>query len=179
MFMGKPIKVDDDHPIWEVHDAHRTACLNAKYHTCVLQRLEKRDRWMEVLIAITTPSAVAGLWFWQTAVGAWLWGTIGAIAAVTAAVKPFLRYTERIRRLEEVVTLYTALEHDLYTIGVEAKHRSAYTEHLQTRFMEALADLKRIKEKQAERGEDKELKGTCENEVRRQWPDSRYFVPKD
>jgi hypothetical protein len=48
--MGKPNKVDGDHPIWEVHDAHRTACLNVKYHTRVLQRLEKRDQWME-----TTP----------------------------------------------------------------------------------------------------------------------------
>jgi hypothetical protein len=58
------------HPVWDVYDEYRTTLYQVKAHTHKIHRLRKLSRWMDIALAVFTPSsAVAGLFFWNTQTG--------------------------------------------------------------------------------------------------------------
>src|SRR5256885_17001213 len=67
-----------------------------------LHKLRRKNLLMEVTLAISTSSAVAGLWFWQTVLGGFLWKLLGAFAAIFSIVKPMLGLAKQIQRKEEM-----------------------------------------------------------------------------
>src|SRR5690606_5566481 len=101
------------HPVWNVYDEYRTARLNVKYYSCQLAVLQKRNFWVEVVLAASSSSAIAGLWLFQTLAGVVVWKMLGSVAAVLAIYQPLAKLTEHIRNLEERITAYRGLELDL------------------------------------------------------------------
>lgn len=86
-----------NNPVWDVYDEYRTARLNVKYHAGLLRRQKRISFWLELTLAISAPtSAVAGLWFWQSDIGAILWRIFAVIAAFAAIVKPLLRILTKV-----------------------------------------------------------------------------------
>lgn len=173
-------KVPDtkQHPAWDVYDLYRTARLNVKYYSSRLDRLEKRNFWMELLLAISAPSSVvAGLWFWDTEAGAFIWKTLGALSAFLAVAKPILRLTDKIRSMEEVLCGYRALEHDLYKITVLIKQENQYDTKLQKRFQDILERKGILITKGVESREDRQLKMKCQEEVLTELPTESFYIP--
>jgi hypothetical protein len=95
---------------WDVYDALRTARLNQYYFTELLDRVSKKNKRVEITLAIVAPgSAVAGLALWDTGVGKWIWGAIALVAGVIAAAKPFLGYAGKSEQYQSMATQYRAV----------------------------------------------------------------------
>jgi hypothetical protein len=86
-----------DHPIWDVYDQYRTARLNVRYYEYKLEGLRRNNFRIELVLAISISSGVAGLWFWETLVGGIIWKIIVTLAAFTAVVKPLIKLSDRIQ----------------------------------------------------------------------------------
>ncbi len=169
--------MSENHPIWDVHDMHRTARLNIKYYCRKLNYIDNWDKSIDIASAITTPAAVAGLTFWQEGYGKLIWAIIGALTSMLSIAKLFLKLSDKIRKMEEIIGDYRRIEHDLYLINVEAKEKNVYDDALKHRFKNVLEDLKKVKEKLPQDALDKKLRDKCNEEVIQELPASHYFVP--
>ena len=128
-----------DDRVWDVYDLRRTARLNVKYYSARLETLRRRAFLIDLALAIAAPtSAVAGLWFWDTTGGQVAWRILAVIAAIFAVAKPLLKLVDAIGTLEEVVTGYRTLDHDLDSISIRIRHKGAYDAELQNEFTKAL-----------------------------------------
>ena len=168
------------HPVWSVYDKLRTARLNVKYYG---RRMEKVERWnfgIELVLLITAPSsAVAGLWFWNTDIGKVTWQLLGVIAAFAAVSKPLLALTKRIKEYESVLSGYRILEFDLMEIKSLVEQQQKYDAGLRTEFMKALQRERTLVGKTPETRENQKIKRECESEVLQELPANSFFVPED
>lgn len=168
-----------DHPVWEVYNEYRTARLNVKYYSAKLASLQRRNLWIEWLLAAASSSTVAGLWFFQTMAGEVVWKLLGSVAAMLAVYQPIAKLAEQIRRLEERVTAYRGLELDLERLSRKIAHRGAYDDELIQQF-EALMDQKgEVVRSYIDPKVDEKLQEKCEAEVLDELPVSRFLVPEE
>lgn len=169
-----------DHSVWDVYDLLRTARLNVKYYSARIARLRAWSFWLDLILGIAAPSsAVAALWFWETEWGRFAWKWLAVIAAVIAVVKPLLRLGEKTQKMEEALTGYKALDHDLTRLTINVKHERAFSEHSKQQFREALARRGVLVGGQLEFRERKRLKRRCEEEVMRELPAQSLYVPQE
>jgi hypothetical protein len=170
---------DLNHPVWDVYDLLRTARLNVKYYSCRVALLQRQNFWIEgVLAATASGSAIAGLAFWDTTYGAFVWRFLVVVSAILAVVKPLLKLAERMQNLEELVGEYRAVEYELKKIEVAVKQRHAYEKELQDRFASAMDRMGEIANRKGhEFRVDEKLRGRCEKEVATELPAHHFFVP--
>lgn len=170
---------DKDHPVWDVYDLYRTTRLNVKYFSARLSRLQRINFWMEFILAATaSSSAIAAFALWQTSIGGKVWQALGALAAVLAIMKPLLNLTEKIRKIEEVITGYRVLEYDLKKIAVAVSQRKAYDKELSDKFSNSLDRMAELAIKYNESSEDKKLKKKCQEEVMKELPPEHFYIPE-
>jgi hypothetical protein len=170
----------EDHPVWTVYDKLRSARLNVKYYGARLQRIERANLTIEYILLATAPSsAIAGLWFWNTEFGKPIWQSLGVLAAIAAVAKPPLNFTKRIKDYEGILVGYRTLEYDLMEIKTLIEQRGKYDQTLQSEFKKALQREKTLVAKTPETRENKKVKRACEEEVRRELPAERFFVPEE
>lgn len=169
-----------DHAVWAVYDLLRTARLNTKYYSARIDTLKKKQFWLDVLLAVSAPSsAIAGLWLWEYPAGEIAWKVLAVITAVVAVVKPLLQYGPKIQAMEEVLSGYKALDHDLYTLQLDIQRERAYTPRLQNLFKEALARKGVLIGREIEHKEDGVLKSRLEIGIHKELPAEAFFVPED
>jgi hypothetical protein len=177
--MNKPAR-DLHHPVWDVYDQFRTARLNAKYFSCRVASLKTLNFWIEVVLAATaTGSALAGLAFWSTEFGKPVWQGLLVISAIIALVKPPLKLTDRIQLLQEWAADFKGVEYELKKIEIGIRQQGDFTSALKNRFfttMDRYAELARKAE--AESRIDNRLKRRCQDEVARELPAEKFFVPE-
>ena len=167
-------------PVWDVYDLFRTARLNVKYYTGRLLFWERVNLISEIIMAISAPSsAIAGLWFLETPIGALAWKYFGVLTAFISLVKPMLKLTKKIKNLEEIVSGYKGLEHDLHEITIMINQKKQYDSTLQKEFQNALKRKGVLVKKEPEHWIDKKFKKTCESEVLTELPVSSFFIPKE
>lgn len=167
------------HPVWDVYNEYRTARLNVLYYTGLLHRFRDRDFWIEVSLAVVAPtSAVAGFAFWNTEWGAVVWKVFGVGAAVIALVKPFLKLTDKIAKLEEIIAGYRALDHDLRCLEIKIHRDGAYTDEHKAALDSALAKKQALVTQSPIFPTDKALRRECEGEVMNQLPAESFYVPE-
>lgn len=167
-----------EHPVWDVYDLRRTARLNVKYYGFKLNRLRKINFWMEFLLALTASSAVVAFNFWKSHVGSVAWQVLSVLSALLAVAKPLLKYTEKIRGLEEVLTGFRILDHDLKVLGVSIKQKQKYDNELKERFLSAFERMKTLISKEVyEDREDKALIRKLQGEVNKELPPEDFFIP--
>ena len=153
--------------------------MNVKYLQAIMRRLNRRDFWHEVLIAITTSSAVAGISFWGTVLGGWLWRAIGAVATILSVLKPLLRLRDKIKRTSELLASYHILDFDLNRIRIEIERRKKYEEPLAKQFLKALERKRELVKKDVESSIDDKLRVVCRKKVDREMPPESFYVPPD
>jgi len=170
----------EEHPVWGVYDLYRTARLNVKYYTCKLSRVESTSFYMETILLITAPSsAIAGLWFWETPVGQNIWQYLGVASAIIAVLKPSLSLTKKIKKYEEVLSGYKALEHDLHEIKELIAQKLKYDREMQNDFKKALKRKGVLVNKEPGEKIDKKLIACCQKEVDSELPAEKFYVPED
>ncbi len=171
---------NQEHPVWSVYDKLRTARLNVKYYSKRLHTLESQNFWIELVLLATAPSsAVAGLWFWNSEHGKFIWQYLGIIAAGAAILKPILGLTKRIKEMESVLSGYRALEYDLREIKTNIEQTKKYDKALQGELKKALQREKTLVGKTPETHENQKVKTVCEREVREEFPKESFFIPTE
>jgi hypothetical protein len=167
------------HPVWNVYDLYRTARLNVKYYKARSTCLKRINFLMELILSISAPSSiVAGLFFWDTTIGALIWKILGAIAAFVAVSKPLLNLTKKIEQFDEIITGYQVLEHDLSLLKISIDEKQSYDISLQKEFKKALERKKALITKYPEHREYKKLKNRCTSEVNQELPVDIFFIPR-
>jgi len=170
----------ENHPVWTVYDKLRSARLSVKYYC---RRLEFFERWnftLELILLAAAPSsAVAALWFWDTAQGKLVWKYLGVVAALAALIKPLLALTKRIKEYESIISGYRVLEFDLMEIKTLIEQKQKYDAVLQSDFKRALLRERALVGKAPETREVVAIKRKCEEEVNQEMPASSFFVPQE
>lgn len=168
------------HPVWDVYDQLRTSRLNVKYHAGLLRKYRRINFWLELILAISAPtSAVAGLVFWKTEIGAVLWRVFAVIAALVAVAKPLLGVANKIAKLEEILVGYKSFEHDLQCLTIAINQERKYAEVNQQRFSELLEKKRELITRNKVEIRDKRLLRICQQEVRSELPPESFFIPED
>jgi hypothetical protein len=133
---------------------------------------------IETTIAVAATSSISGFWFLENFVGGYIWKSVGALAVVFTALKPVLRLPDKIRKAEELLASYRALEHDLHCIRIQVHHRQQYDEELRKELLKALRRKAELVKKAGESALSEKLQRYCETEVKRELPASSFYVPK-
>jgi hypothetical protein len=180
IFFGGGGMSRETHPVWTVYDKLRTARLNVKYYSCRLQRIERWNFFIELVLAIAAPtSAVAGLWFWNLTYGKLAWRYLGIIAAAAAVLKPPLSLAKRIKDYESVLSGYRMLDFDLMEMKCLIEQRQKYDSGLQAEFKRILQREKTLVGKTPETRENERVKKACKREVLRELPKESFFIPEE
>ena len=91
------MSTDTKHPVWDVYDEYKTARLNVRYYEKKVSRLRHRNLLIEIVLALSVSSGVAGLWLWETAVGGIIWKVLTTLAAFLAVIKPLVKLSDQRR----------------------------------------------------------------------------------
>jgi hypothetical protein len=147
-----------------------------KYYSRRLVRIERWNFGIEVFLALSASSAIAGM-FLTSGWGKTVWGAVGALSSILLVIKPILNLPKRIREYETVLTGYRALHNDLAEIKVMITQKGAYDAAIQAEFRRARKRHALLVTKSPETTENAVLKKKCEDEVLKEYPVDSFFVP--
>jgi hypothetical protein len=168
------------HPVWDVYDEFRTARLSHKYYCGKLARLERSNFWLECVLAGTASgSAIAALTFWRTNDGKIAWTGLTILSALLAVIKPLVKLTDRIQRIDAVAVGYSLLDHDYHKLQIAISQDGKYTNEHQVRFralLERGTELK--KQESVERTIDETLRRKCSRAVENELPTTKFLIPE-
>jgi hypothetical protein len=168
-----------NHPVWEFYDFQRDIALNSKYYSARLDQLERANFYIEVSGAAAASSTVASLAWWSTPTGQVIWGIFMAATAVLAIAKPFLKLTEKIRRMEKVLAGYDSIGSEAYSLRIQISHGKSYTAPMQKQFFELVKRRAGLMVQRPEIREHRRIIERCEEQVLREFPAEKFFVPKE
>lgn len=169
---------NEEHPVWDVYDQYRTTRLNVKYHQAKLDYLKKWNYITEIILALSTSSSIAGLWFWEGVLGGYLWKIIGSVAAVIAILKPILKLPDKIGKKEEILVGYKALHHDLEKILILISQNKTYDAELKKHFLDALDRKGAIVKRDNDTKVNKKLRDKLQTEVINELPTNNFYIPR-
>jgi hypothetical protein len=164
------------HPVWDVYDEYRTARFNVYYYEKKLSVIKRWNFSIELIIALSVPS-IAGLWFWETAAGGFMWKTIAALAALLAIVKPLINLSDKIQQNDEVLTKWRVLHGEFQKLTISISQYRKYDEKMREQFLRLLETKTTIKEP-PEAGNDK-LSMNCFKQVQEELPLDKFFEPEE
>ncbi len=177
MFQG--VRMNVNHPVWDVYDQLRTVRLNEKYYGVRLQKYERVNYWSEIIVAFTSSSsAIAGFAFWSTETGAEMWKALLVISALIATSKPLLNLTKKIKAYEEVLSGYRLLCHDLKDLKIDINQSQSYSAEHQLKFKKIIEKQRVLSSKSPERTEKTRVKKACQNEVSLEYPTDLFYIPE-
>jgi hypothetical protein len=159
-----------------IYDTYRTALLNKLYYGAKLERYQKINMWLEILIAIgATTSGVAGFQLWKIQpYGPIAWGAYALLVAVLATAKPFLQLSKAIERYSKLHTghLYNSLA--LYKLIAKIRSEQALTREVIGQFELALQQHVEFS-RDDDPVVDRKLQERCEAKVRMEVPQSSLW----
>ena len=170
------------HPVWEVYDDYRTAIMNVKIQKAELKRLRRLNFWIEIPLAISASSSVAGLWFWGTVGGGYALKLLGLITAFLAVLKPLLKLPEKIQQRGEMLADFTALESDLEKLKKVISQVKKYDNKLRQQYFKVLDKKGLMKGKYTgikSLDNNKQIKMFCAQEVTKEHPASSFYIPEE
>lgn len=176
----------EDHPVWTVYDAFRTAALNVEYDECRIAKLSRLNFCLEGAISATaTGAGLTGLGallantavasYWQYA-----WFALSVTATIAAWLKPLLKTSEKLSALEKSLAGYTGLKHDLEQIVIDVKEKQTYDEEHKRLFAAARARQRElVTQERPETYIDSVLLRECEATIRSRFPSdsAMFFTP--
>ena len=167
------------HPIFDVYDQYRTARLNVKYLECKLSSLKRSNFCIELLIAISASSNVAGIWVLQNPIGQIFWKIIIGITAILAVAKSLLGWANKIQKKEELLIGYRSLDYDIQKIIWLINQRQKYDVELQEKFLQAMEKKGQLVRIVEDTRIDEKLRKKCFDKVLQELPVRNFFVPKE
>ena len=134
---------------------------------------------MEILIAVSTSSALAGFSFWKGPLGTYIWTGVGVLAAASSIVKPILRITDSIARKEKTLAPYRLLEHDLSVLCIEITKRKTYDDAIHSDFLKALQRKAELVQEDCGSAINQKIRRKCQDEVLAELPIDYFYVPEE
>lgn len=172
--------MSNNNAVWDIYDNYRTARLNVKYYCIRLERLERWNTILEVLVAITAPgSVISGLWFLKTQSGVEIWKFVSATAGVAGFLKPFLKLGQKIKFYEQTLSGYRALEYDLYEIILRIRDDGAYSPASKKMFEATMKKKKVLATNPPENTHNKKLIDRLFQEVIAEIPTESLYIPEE
>jgi hypothetical protein len=164
------------HPVWDVYNEYRTTRFNVYYYEKTLSKLQRWNFVIELVIALSVPS-IAGLWFWETTVGGFMWKTIAALAALLAIIKPLISLSDKIQRNDEVLTKWRVLHGEFQKLVITISQYRKYDDKMREQFLRLLETKATIKEPPEAANEKLRMK--CFEQVKEELPSDKFFVPEE
>lgn len=163
----------------EIYNLQCDACLNKEYYGVRLSRVQKKNTWIEIMIAVGTAgsgvSGVSALTEWNVPYIKIMWGVLAGVSALLAVLKPILQYNKQTERLSKLFSGYSEVYKKINIIVSNIKFNQSVTDNdidnfraVQKRFIELSAD--------DDPNPIKKLSGQCEKAVRlRHSPDNAWY----
>lgn len=170
---------NEKHHVWNVYDRLRTISLNEKYYSRRIVFYERINFWLEIIIAISASTAIAKFAIWKTETGSLIWSLIAGIAVFLAVIKPFMKLTDRIKRIENVLTKYRLIKHEFGILRIDISENKSYNNEHKKILRELLTKEEELIEKQPENYISKRLRKICSNEVIKEYPVDNFFIPEE
>jgi hypothetical protein len=178
--MTEAVEQTKDHPIWVLYDEIRTTCLNVKYYAYKLQELESRSRDLDVFVAVTAPGSTLSAFFaFKTDIGTVIWSCVAVASSIAATLKPILKYSTRVKSLQQTVAGYQALAFDLKEISNKVRSDQCYTRTHITALEQAMKKSRSLLTAPPDVESDGPLLDKLLEEVTAQFPVENFYIPKD
>lgn len=160
----------------DLYNKYRTALMNREYYGCRLAQVRKKNRNLEIAIAIGTSSAVASWAVWRDSAGELIWALVTAIATVLAIIKPFINYPKDIERYSKLFVGHGDVYFDLDRIVNSVRQNGGFEAEVLTAYEES---IERIKELAAhdDPEPDEGLLRKCYTEVNERIPAHSLWTP--
>jgi len=168
-----------NHPVWNVYDSLRTASLNVNYYSKRIVTIGRINRLFEIFIAVSTSTAVGKFTIWGSETGVLLWSTIGGIAVLLTVVKPFMKYPEKIKKIESVLTKYRLLKYNYGVIKIGISEERKYNDEHKKKYHDLLKQERELIAIQPENYISNKLRTKCQEEVNREFPVNNFFIPEE
>jgi hypothetical protein len=133
---------------------------------------------MEYLVMVTAPgSAVTGLVFWKTDYGKVVWTILITLTALVSLGKPFLKLSDRMANLQNIITHYKSLANQLEELGNDIRRENNYTPLMVSTFKSVERHLDRITALEPIEEIDTDLQQLCFERVNNELPEAKFHVP--
>lgn len=176
------ILIEKKHPVWDVYDDYRTAMMNVRIQKAHIRRLKRLNYWVEIPLAIAASSTVAGLWFWESAIGGYAWKWLGVVTAFLAVLKPILSIPDKIQQRGEMLSDISVIENELEKLVKQIAQRKRFDKPLCQRYNKIL-DMKGVVKKKYQNAKylhvSRKVKLRCTEEVERLHPGNSFFIPEE
>ncbi len=171
--------INNQHPIWLVHDEFRTARFNLYIYQYQIRVLKRWKMVFDIIAAISTSSVVAGLWFWETSIGNIAWKIIGAIAAITVVIVPILNIANRIKQKSELYSSWCLIDDGFYKLEISIKEKKQYNDEMVKRFHQLLDIESDTKQKEGPEQPSLKMRIKYQELVNQELPAESFFIPED
>ncbi len=165
-------------PVWAVYDELRTTRLNVLYYERQVSTLRRNNLVIEVVLALTVSSGVAGLWLWETAAGSIIWKALVTLAAFLAVLKPLIKLSDQIQKKSDLLVKWRVLHVQFRMLRMEIHSNRSYDDQLKAKFRSLLdTEMAIVKDEPLEAVNEK-LRAECFQQVKRELPPESFFVPE-
>lgn len=168
-----------NHAVWDVYDKYRTIRLNVLYYEKMTDKLRRNNIIIESLLIAFASSNFAGLWFWNSLIGGYVWKVFAAIVALLAVLKPVLKTSDRLRVQCEILISYHLMDHDFQKLVLMISQNGKYDESLKDHFFTLLDRLREIIIKDPQTNKNNKMIERCYGEVLEQLPAANFFEPEE
>ena len=168
-----------EHPVWSVYDEFRTARFNTLCYKSRLIRLKRTSFWVELVLATSVSSGVAGLWFWETTTGDIIWKALATIAAFLSVIKAVYKLSDRIQKINKSYTSWLLLDSALQKLAIMIGQDGKYDDVMKNRFLTLLDTKATIIESEPSEDIDEKLRKICYEKVNKELPVDKFYVPEE
>jgi hypothetical protein len=169
----------NDHPVWDIYDAQRTARLNVLYYDHTLNNLKRIHTASEIILAVSAASGTVGIWFFQTLFDGIPWKILISAAAIIAIAKPIIKISDRIQKESDVLCAWRDLDDELQKLSIKINQRGQYDDELKAIFLSIIEMKSEIVKDEPTDKIDDQLRESCYKRVLEELPLDSYFIPEE
>ena len=160
----------------QLYNDLRTAMYNKEYYGCKLAAARRRNKALEVLIAVGS-STVIGSWFiWGTEPGSFLWAAITGGTTLLAILKPIVDLPKEIERYSKLFVGHATVYAELEGIVKDVTAEAAFPPSLVKASSQAIK-RRDLLTPDDDPDQDRRLAKKCQEVVNRRWPADSLWLP--
>jgi hypothetical protein len=131
----------------DYYNSYRTAFLSKEYYGRRLDRYLFYNKSLELILAISTSSAIGSWAIWKSSIGDMVWATLAAISALIAVIKPILNLQRNIERYSKLFIGHQDAYYDLEQIIREVKISQNISEEMGKEYQKILFRIRKLASK--------------------------------
>ncbi|MBI4464167.1 MAG: hypothetical protein HY647_05635 [Acidobacteria bacterium] len=163
--------------VYRLHDLYRNCSLSRKYYA---HRLKQYKRWnltFDIVTALATSSAFAGLAIWQTPVGVNVFSILLAASVIISVLRPLLKLSDGVDRYSKLHYAYGELFYQIESLVAEMRRKDGVRdEHLKA--AAEMADRYGHLGLQDDPGPNRKALKKFQDEVNQAIPPDRLWLPR-